>query len=72
MSKMIAKDDSITCIPRIALRGSIKVKFEKIFWGRRPMGRATQRGIRRGGRGCKRGGKRSPMPKDRELGRWAS
>jgi hypothetical protein len=45
MSKMISKDDSITCIPRIALRGSVKVEFEKIFWGRRPMGRANQGGI---------------------------
>jgi hypothetical protein len=64
---MITEDHSIACSPGIALRSSVKIEFDKILWGRRPKGRATQRRGGRGGGRCLRGRKRSLVPKDGEL-----
>jgi hypothetical protein len=45
---VITEDHSIPCSSGISFRGSVKIEFDEVLWGRSPMGRPA-RG--RGGRG---------------------
>ena len=47
---MVAKDNSIACRSKIALRGPIKIELEEALWGRRLEG-GTAGGMGRGRRG---------------------
>jgi hypothetical protein len=46
---MVVEDYSISCYTWIALRGTIKIEFNEIYWGGRPKGGVAERGGRRSG-----------------------